>query len=579
MCLCIFLNCLSFAQVRQDRVPLFLLDQREIKFDPSKVRDPGQLQRTLREWQFEAWKKGQLLSGLDSVVSGPTQDVYYLYGGPVFKTVLVVDSSYGDSSTKDQLNVQTLKFQNPQQFTENMRELVRYYADRGFPFCQIGLLPVQKGRDTLSINIRLDKGPAIAFHSCEQREEKVLRDYVFDRISGVYKGRIFSQKTLDELGERLNRLPYVKMSSEPRVLFLGQECVVWVYPQKVNASKFDILLGLNPFQGPSGTEYRLTGEGGFDFQNVLKCGEQLRMKYENLSNQSPNLQLLVDFPFIPSFPLGAAASLDIYRYREEYVELSPYAALTYSLRGGQRLSLSYRSIQSHILNVDTLVLIATGRLPAKLDYSYGAWGLHYDYNSLDQYQIPRKGVLLQLSAEYGKKEFLENNTLLSFDSEQRMVRTQYDSLNLNTGQARFALKCEAYTSLARRSVLKWAFASEAIWSASSIVENELFRMGGASNLRGFDEDFYRCSQYGLFSLEYRFLLDPYSFLNVFNDFAYLKQPVASVTEWNYYNGFGLGIQFQTKVGAFKLQYALGTSKSESIQISKGKIHFGYTQLF
>ncbi len=579
VCFCIIIICQPGVWAQEKPAALFLVNQKEIKFTSAKVGDPDQLRRTLQEWQFSNWQRGHLLAGVDSVIVKSDQDVYYLYEGPIFKTILLPELVAGDSTSRDVLAFSGLEYQDPVQFTETMRALVRSYSDFGFPFCKITLVPVHSSGDTIQMNVRLDKGPAITFHACEQRDEVVLRDFVIQRITGISSGRKFSQGLLDELPGRLSRLPYLKLGSEPRVLFLGQESLVWLYVQKSNSSTFDLLLGLNPYQGTEGTAYRLTGEGGFDLLNLFKCGEQLLVKYENLSNQSPNLRLLVDFPFIPFFPFGISGSFNMYRYREEYLEWTPYVALSYSWRGSQRVSFSYRSIRSALLQPDTLSLLQTGRLPAKLDYSYSAWGLSFGYNTLEPFQIPRKGIRLHILAEYGTKKFLSNNTLLSYDSGQRNVRSQYDSLNRNTNQARLELKCEVYKSLTRRSILKGVMTTEAILSGSRIAENELYRMGGSANLRGFDEDFYRCSQYGLFSLEYRFLLDQSSFLNFFNDFAMLKQPAGASMEWNYFNGFGLGIQFQTKAGAFKLQYALGTNKNEPIQLSAGKIHFGYTNLF
>ena len=98
-------------------------------------------------------------------------------------------------------------------------------------------------------------------------------------------------------------------------------------------------------------------------------------------------------------------------------------------------------------------------------------------------------------------------------------------------------------------------------------------------MRGFDEDFFKCSDNLIQTFEYRFFLDRTSYLNVFSDFAYLNQSIGNSFDWTFNAGMGLGIQFQTKIGNFSLQYALGQSKDQNFDFAKGKIHFGYTNFF
>lgn len=208
-----------------------------------------------------------------------------------------------------------------------------------------------------------------------------------------------------------------------------------------------------------------------------------------------------------------------------------------------------------------------------------AAGLKHEFSSLDYKPNPSKGWSIVLDVKAGTKTFLPNTILLSYESDQIHVAQQYDSLNQNKEQAVYSIAASWYLQIKSRHVLKLAVTANGLLSAGKILDNELFRVGGFRTLRGFDEDFYKSLHTAIQTVEYRFLLDRNSFLNVFSDFAFLKQPVTDGYEWNWYEGFGLGIQFQTKVGAFILQYAIGTNKAEAVNIGKGKIHFGYSTLF
>jgi hemolysin activation/secretion protein len=113
-----------------------------------------------------------------------------------------------------------------------------------------------------------------------------------------------------------------------------------------------------------------------------------------------------------------------------------------------------------------------------------------------------------------------------------------------------------------------------------IVVGELFRLGGNKFLRGFDEESILVSNYQILNLEYRLLLDQYSFLSVFTDQGIMSQ-FTNLTDYTtiYTAGVGAGFTFQTKAGLFNLNYALGRTNNSSFSFRAAKIHFGYINIF
>ena len=103
-------------------------------------------------------------------------------------------------------------------------------------------------------------------------------------------------------------------------------------------------------------------------------------------------------------------------------------------------------------------------------------------------------------------------------------------------------------------------------------ESDLFLFGGANSLRGYDEDQFRASTAIRALVEYRILLETLSYAYLFFDLGYLETPgtfeVPSSKGW--YPGFGLGMQFQTRVGLINTSYAMNDSDG----VSNGRIHIG-----
>ncbi len=546
----------------------------------ANVRDSIQLHGKIEQWISLQRKEGFFLTGLDSIVKDGFKQKYYLHKGEVYKFVVLRQ----DSMTTSELNSLPMSHSipvksTPEYWSNQFASWIQYCANHSYPFARIDVSPIRISSDSLIALYSFHKGRPIYFHQTDQRQKKLIDDQVLNRIIGVIPGDPYNQDLVEGIQDKIGRLAYLQMRSSPRVLFLGNEGIVWLYLEKARASKFDVLLGLSPETGLSNKKYQLTGEAGFEILNSLKTGEKIFLKYENLIENAPRLKLGFDFPYVKFMPFGLSADFHLYRFGEQYIDLSTQFVISYPWSLSQNTGLSFTYLSSSVLNPDSLTLSRTFRLPSQLDYNYLAAGLRHIFNDLDYRPNPSTGWAVLLDVKVGTKTFKTNTVLLSYESDRIHVQQQYDSLNLNKEQAIYLLSASRYIHFNSRHVIKLALLSNGILGSGKILDNELIRIGGYKNLRGFDEDFYKCQHAIIPTLEYRFLLDRNSFLNVFSDFAYLNQPLDQQNIWNWYEGFGLGIQFQTKVGAFSLQYAMGASKTQSVDFGKGKIHFGYSTLF
>ncbi|MFZ1257199.1 MAG: hypothetical protein WAR77_12645 [Saprospiraceae bacterium] len=555
------------------------VDQYQSHHEFSKIQDSLQLIAKIQDWISDERQNGYLLAGIDSIISKSLVSVY-LNKGQQFKYVRLIEIQGSDVDWKMDSKIQESKHNSSPEFWALLfDEWIQKKASFGYPFARIDFLQVMQSEDTLVAYVSLNPGPEIVFKQTDQRNKIIFKEFVLNKVTGVFPGRIYNQLLVDRMLPSLSKLSYLNIKSAPRVLFLGNEGIVWLYLEKAKANKFEILLGLSSETGLAAKKYRLTGEAGFDIQNTMKYGERIFMRYENLSENSPRLKLGFDFPYIRILPLGFSADFNLFKFGEQYLDISSQLFISYPWSRNQKTAISFGYHGSSILSPDTLSLIRTKRLPSQLDYRFLTAGLNYKFNNLEYPVNPRKGILMLLDLKVGRKEFLANNVLLSYESNDLHVQSQFDSLNQNQEQAVYNLEGSLFVPLAQRHIVLFKFSTTGILSAGKILENELIRVGGYKNLRGFDEDFYRCSNAFIQTVEYRFLLDRNSFVNIFSDFAYLKQPKDELFKWNWYEGIGIGIQFQTKVGAFSLQYAIGANKSEAFNFGNGKVHFGYSSLF
>lgn len=135
-----------------------------------------------------------------------------------------------------------------------------------------------------------------------------------------------------------------------------------------------------------------------------------------------------------------------------------------------------------------------------------------------------------------------------------------------------------YFSLAKRIVLN-AGSKGAYLQAPEIFTNELFRFGGLKTLRGFDEESIYASQYYIGKAEFRYLLEQNSFLFIFINGAWYENKSRDIYIHDTPAGVGAGITFQTRLGIFSLNYALGRQFGNPILFRSAKVHFGIVNYF
>jgi outer membrane translocation and assembly module TamA len=103
--------------------------------------------------------------------------------------------------------------------------------------------------------------------------------------------------------------------------------------------------------------------------------------------------------------------------------------------------------------------------------------------------------------------------------------------------------------------------------------SDLFRFGGATSLRGYDEDRFLGRVVGRALIEYRFLMDRESFAYAFVDVGFVDRPETpdlTSSESGLHPGYGLGIQFRTAVGLVNVSAALNPESGPT----DARIHAG-----
>ncbi len=117
----------------------------------------------------------------------------------------------------------------------------------------------------------------------------------------------------------------------------------------------------------------------------------------------------------------------------------------------------------------------------------------------------------------------------------------------------------------------------AILLSDTYIFNELYRFGGITSMRGFEENSLFASLYNVINTEYRFLLSSNLYIHSIIDYGYFEDKNNNLND--NLTSFGFGIGLNTKSGLFKINFANGKTSEQTFKFSNTKVHLSLVAFF
>lgn len=524
-----------------------------------------------------------LEASLDSIKRSSTEIRLFLHLGNKYRWSYL-DLSAIPAHLQDQINVriEEKKLYSHEEIQALFERLLTKAENIGYPFMAIRLDSIGINEGNIRAKVAVNTNERISIERVRVEGDLKLSSRFLTHLIGVQEGDLFSRDKIIKARERLVSVPFIKANKDPSIDFLGNGATINLFLDKKNANRFDILLGLLPTNDNETQKFRLTGNVDIDMANQFGAGEQFHMNYENLSPGTQNLSLALNYPFIFGWTFGADLQFDLYKRDSSYIDLGYEAGIQYFLRQDNYLQFFIENQRTNILTVDTNRIKQTRSLDQFLDITQNLFGVGYHAEKLDYRFNPRRGASLTVKARAGTKKIKKNNTIIGL-KDQSDPEFNYDDLykdiDLNSFQYKFNTNLEFYVPLFKSSTLKLANTSGWIGSGQALYNNELYRIGGARLLRGFNEQSIFASMYSIFTAEYRLLFNQNSNIFVFTDAGVYNQHTNLTKSSDTPFGVGTGLNLETKVGVFAISYAIGREKNSPFSFRNGRIHFGMISQF
>ncbi|MCU7494640.1 MAG: BamA/TamA family outer membrane protein [Ignavibacteria bacterium] len=487
-------------------------------------------------------------------------------GNPTYVRNIEIESAGADSAYFMRL----FGFMKGQVFVkpeleDNLSSSLDYLQEKGFPFAKVIISSIFFTKDTASsrevadLFLKIDKGLVTKIDEVKIKGNTKTSDRVILRELRIKPGSLYSQKLIEQVPQRLDRLRFFEPLEEPSYYLNSKgEGVLLINVKEKQTNNFDGILGYLPGTGEGQKGY-LTGLVNVTLRNILGSGRAAAIKWQQLDRYSQDLELRYLEPWLFSFPFNVNLGLIQHKQDTTYIQRRYEASLEY---------LATEDISASVVLSTEDVIPTENGSPyfTVFNSSTVSTGVSLKIDTRDDFYAPTKGIYFLNSYLFSRKKV---------NGPERFLNTETIQ---NINQQRFAIDFSLFYEIFSSQVAALGLHGRELRSTNYEV-SDLYRFGGTNTLRGYNENQFLANRLLWSNLEYRVLLSRRTYGFLFLDSGYYlrsAEPERNIPRTSSFkNGYGLGINLETGFGILSVSYALGNGD----QFSQGKIHLGLVNEF
>ncbi len=461
---------------------------------------------------------------------------------------------------RDRMRTRPGRPRDPDVLGRDLDALLVAYERAGYPLAQATLgevsLEERDGVPGLHLAIRVEEGETLAFGGIELVPSGRTAPGFAARTVGLRPGEPLAVFDPEGIRRDLEESGLFEEVGAPE-LALREDgtATVRVPVTEAPPGTFDLVFGYLPPSGP-GDGGSVVGNGSLVLRNLFGHGRALALQLVRNPGLVSSLDVRLADPLVLGLPLRLEAQF--FGYQQD----STFQRQRYGLEAGYRfapgleglVTASREYVQAGIAGI----VLVEGRQRIPEADAYFA-GIGVRFRRVDQRLNPRRGLFVQTTLEQGVKR------------RDLAQDTAEVAAPVSISQQRLLAEGRLFLPTLRRQVL--VLGGDATFLLGDVYdESDLFRFGGATSLRGYEEEQFRGNIVGRAIAEYRYQIDRTSYAFLFTDLGYIERPatpgVAGERLWR--PGYGLGIQYRTPLGLIAVSYALNPDDGPT----RGKIHVG-----
>ncbi len=535
------------------------------------MADPGRpAELLLKARLLSLQKSGYLLA--EARPGGP--DSWMIHFGPQYKVAVVSD--FPDLDHKDSaISMRALG--------DEIDAWLKMRENTGFPFAQ------------MRFEIRSNDSGIVHLKAIPLTGDKYYFDSIlFDnfnlspgllwRAGKIRPGEEFNYSKLQGLVQKLVFIDGLSsMGTEPLLLIRDNKLMTRISMRQTKKDKLTGIIGV-----ASQTEdprFVFTGEAEGRFYNIAGSGVSVEGLWRAFRAMSQEFKLNGSLPYVLGVPFISKFKLGFDKFDTSYTIFRRGLQLRFPL--GQRMGfdIGIEAITRNRIFVDENSVKFFRKLPENPGSENVVYSAGFEYNSVFPVGLSRKGWLLRSNLGVGTRTFIRDSRLAAIYWTNSMGQTEniYDSLDrvgkIRSTQFTGQLDLEKYTQLSPIFVLKLG-ANARILRMPQLYFNELFRLGGINDMKGFNEQSIFASEYYMGMAELRLMSGNSGFFGAFVNAAHvINTPGLRGPKQDNPIGFGLSAALRTRAGILNIVWALGKKNDQPLSLNNSKFHFSISSDF
>jgi len=480
-----------------------------------------------------------------------------------------ININYPDSSDKAEIvesfNYLEGRIFDKSELEEVVANLLQYFENNGYPFANLKISSVNFIKDTVEeeyyadvfVNITKDvKGTIDRF---EIKGNDKTNDNVIIRELRIKPGELYSQKEIDELPKKLNRLRFFEPVNSPQFYFSSDnKGTLLIEIKEKQTNNFDGIIGYIPSNKPDEKGF-VTGLVNISLRNIFGSGRSAAIRWQKLDRNSQELELKYLEPWFLGYPFNIGVGFNQRKQDTIYVQRKFEGAIEFLAT--ETITASVQLATESIIPSENSANVFTVYNSSSL-----LTGLSLKIDTRDDPYAPTEGILFSNTYSFSRKIINGPSQFISSD------------LKTNINLQRILIGLDFFYSIFSRQVVALKLNGREL-QGSFFEISDLFKLGGTNSLRGYREDQFLGSRVFWSNLEYRLLLARRTYTYLFFDTGYylVKEDAArKVSKQEAFNiGYGLGLNIETSLGVIGVSFALAKGDS----FTDGKIHFGLVSEF
>jgi len=487
-------------------------------------------------------KRGFFTARIDSISKTNKELIAYLDLGKKINEIIIVTKKDNTNGIIDS-GINSIKIKT-REFSDLTNQLLEQIDRKGNSFSEITYVNPLLKNDTLFLEMKISNSSSRKIDKVITRGYEDFPKKFISKYFLINKNTIFSKQKLNQVSALSNKLDFIKEKKAPEVLFKKDSTHLYLFLDKIGTSSFDGLVNFSSKENGKGL--LLNGNLDLKLNNTFNTGEKFEIIWNKVSDEKTDFKINSYVPYILNSKFSTTLEFYLYRQDSTFINTNFELKTDYSINQKSHASILYSSEKSnYLLNISNNDLAS---------YSNYFIGLGYELKKSSTSNLYKYKNGLNLNLTIGKR------------------KTDTESIN----QLKFHFSAFANVQINNRGYLNIKNESGLLTSKNYLL-NELFRIGGANSIRGYNEQSIFTNGYSYSNIEFRYSLDTSSYLYSITDLGVYKENTTNKIKKLL--GIGAGYQFRINNNLVNLGYVISTNSSINAKLNSSRLVVRWTSFF